>query len=73
MTVNGHERTLLEPRWRLGSWIRGFDSHGVYAWLGAIYENARVISEEHDVAGRILKVRGLPSAIARLKRALADS
>jgi GTP-binding protein HflX len=57
----------------LGSWIRGFDSHGVYAWLGEIYENARVISEEHDVAGRILKVRGLPSAIARLKRALADS
>jgi GTP-binding protein HflX len=57
----------------LGSWIRGFDSHGVYAWLGEIYENARVISEEHDVADRILKVRGLPSAIARLKRALADS
>jgi hypothetical protein len=36
-------------------------------------ENVRLISEEHDVAGRILKVRGLSSAIARLKRALADS
>jgi GTPase len=38
--------------------------------LGEIYENARVLSEEHDVTGRILKVRGLPGAIARLRRAL---
>jgi len=41
--------------------------------LGEIYENARVLSEEFDVAGRILKVRGLPGAIARLRSALASS
>jgi GTPase len=41
--------------------------------LGEIYDNARVLSEEHDVTGRILKVRGLPGAIARLRTALADA
>ncbi|HEX2825969.1 MAG TPA: GTPase HflX [Burkholderiales bacterium] len=41
--------------------------------LGEIYENARVLSEEYDADGRILKVRGLPGAIARLQRALATS
>lgn len=41
--------------------------------LGEIYENARVLSEEQDTAGRILKVRGLPGAIGRLRRALAAS
>jgi GTP-binding protein HflX len=39
--------------------------------LGEIYENARVLSEEYDASGRILKVRGLPGAIERLRRALA--
>jgi len=38
--------------------------------LGEIYDNARVLSEEYDAGGRILKVRGLPGAIARLRRAL---
>ncbi|MDB5866251.1 MAG: GTP-binding protein HflX [Betaproteobacteria bacterium] len=41
--------------------------------LGEVYENARVLSEEYDATGRILKVRGLPGAIARLRSALADS
>ena len=40
--------------------------------LGEIYENARVLSEDYDASGRILKVRGLPGAIARLRRALAS-
>ena len=39
--------------------------------LGEIYENTRVLSEEFDEAGRVLRVRGLPGAIARLQRALA--
>ena len=38
--------------------------------LGEIYDNARVLSEEYDADGRKLKVRGLPGAIARLRRAL---
>jgi GTPase len=37
--------------------------------LGEIYENARVVGEEYDEAGTRLTVRGLPAAIARLKRA----
>jgi GTPase len=41
--------------------------------LNDVYENARVLSEEYDTAGRIIKVRGLPGAIARLRRALAAS
>jgi len=40
--------------------------------LGEIYENARVLSERHDAAGRVLKVRGLPAAIARLRAALGS-
>jgi GTPase len=39
------------------------------ALLGDIYENARVVSEEYDDSGTRLTVRGLPAAIARLKRA----
>ncbi|WP_233140355.1 GTPase HflX [Acetobacter sp. DsW_063] len=39
--------------------------------IGEIYESARVLSEEHDEIGRVLTVRGLPGAIARLKRGLA--
>ena len=41
--------------------------------LGEVYDNARVLSEEYDANGRILKVRGLPGAIARLRRALDGS
>ncbi len=41
--------------------------------LGDVYENARVLSEEYDATGRIMKVRGLPGAIARLRRTLATS
>ena len=37
--------------------------------LGEIYENARVVGEEYDQAGTRLTVRGLPAAIAKLKRA----
>jgi GTPase len=36
--------------------------------LGDVYENARVVSEEYDETGTRLTVRGLPAAIARLKR-----
>ncbi|MFT9445480.1 MAG: GTPase HflX [Gluconobacter japonicus] len=39
--------------------------------IGEIYESARVLSEDHDETGRILTVRGLPGALARLKRSLA--
>jgi GTP-binding protein HflX len=41
--------------------------------LSDIYENARVLSENYDTTGRILMVRGLPGAIARLRRNLAVS
>ncbi|MBB2205682.1 GTPase HflX [Gluconacetobacter takamatsuzukensis] len=39
--------------------------------IGEIYESARVLSEEHDETGRVLKVRALPGAMARLRRSLA--
>src|ERR1700730_1636101 len=39
--------------------------------LGDVYENTRVLSEDYDTTGRIMKVRGLPGAIARLRRTLA--
>ena len=39
--------------------------------IGEVYESARVLSEEYDEAGRVLKVRGLPGAITRLRRSLA--
>jgi len=41
--------------------------------LSNVYENARVLSEDYDSTGRILKVRGLPGAIARLRTTLAAS
>ena len=40
--------------------------------LGDVYDNARVLSEDYDTTGRILQVRGLPGAIARLRRTLAS-
>lgn len=39
--------------------------------IGEVYESTRVLSEEYDEAGRVLKVRGLPGAITRLRRSLA--
>jgi GTP-binding protein HflX len=39
--------------------------------IGEVYESARVLSEAHTETGRVLKVRGLPGAIARLRRSLA--
>jgi GTP-binding protein HflX len=39
--------------------------------IGEVYESARVLSEEHNETGRVLKVRGLPGAITRLRRSLA--
>jgi GTP-binding protein HflX len=41
--------------------------------LSDIYENTRVLSEDYDTTGRTITVRGLPGAIARLKRTLAVS
>ncbi|MBB5693842.1 GTPase HflX [Muricoccus pecuniae] len=41
--------------------------------IGEVYESARVLSEEYDENGRVLKVRGLPGAITRLRRSLAAS
>jgi GTP-binding protein HflX len=38
------------------------------ALIGEVYEHARVLAEEYDEAGTHLKLRGLPGAIARLKR-----
>jgi GTP-binding protein HflX len=38
-----------------------------------VYEHARVLSEDYDTTGRIMKGRGLPGAIARLRRTLATS
>jgi GTPase len=43
------------------------------ALLSDIFENTRVLSEDYDTTGRIMNVRGLPGAIARLRTTLADS
>ncbi len=39
--------------------------------ISEVYESTRVLSEEYNEQGRVLKVRGLPGAIARLQRSLA--
>ena len=41
--------------------------------LSEVHENARVLSEDYDANGRIMRVRGLPGVIARLRRSLATS
>jgi len=41
------------------------------ALIGEIYESARVLSEEHNETGRVLKIRALPAAMTRLRRSLA--
>jgi GTP-binding protein HflX len=38
------------------------------ALLGDVYESARVVAEDYDESGTRLRVRGLPAAIARLRR-----
>ncbi len=40
--------------------------------LSDVYENARVLSEDYNELGRIMQVRGLPGAIARLRRSLTS-
>jgi GTP-binding protein HflX len=40
--------------------------------LREVYENARVLSEDYDEEGTRLRVRALPSAIARLRSAFAS-
>jgi GTP-binding protein HflX len=40
--------------------------------LREVYENARVLSEDYDETGARLRVRALPSAIARLRSAFAS-
>jgi GTPase len=42
-------------------------------FLNDVYENARVLSEDYDSTGRIMTIRGLPGAVARLRRTLAAS
>jgi GTP-binding protein HflX len=41
--------------------------------LSQVYENVRVLSEDYDAIGRIIRLRGLPGEIARLRRAIAVS
>lgn len=41
------------------------------ALVAQVYENARVVSEEFDEAGRKLLVRALPAAVAKLTRLVA--
>jgi GTPase len=41
--------------------------------LSDVYENVRVLSEDYNTVGRIINLRGLPSAIARLRRTMAAS
>jgi GTPase len=47
--------------------------HAKQGLLRDVYENARVLSEDYDATGRIMTVRGLPGAIARLRRLSAGS
>ena len=39
--------------------------------LSDVYEHTYVLSEDYDATGRIMRVRGLPDAITRLRRTLA--
>ena len=38
--------------------------------IGEVYDSARVLSETYDETGRVLTIRGLPGAIARLRRSV---
>ena len=39
--------------------------------LGDVYATTRVLSEDYGSDGRIMKVRGLPGALARLRKSIA--
>jgi GTP-binding protein HflX len=39
--------------------------------VGEVYDSARVLSEDYNETGRVLRIRGLPGAIAQLRRSLA--
>jgi GTP-binding protein HflX len=39
--------------------------------LSDVYEHTRVLSEDYNATGRIMRVRGLPDAITRLRRTIA--
>jgi GTPase len=41
--------------------------------LGAVYETTRVLSESYDATGRVIKLRGLPGTITRLRKTIATS
>ena len=41
------------------------------ALLSDVYEHTTVLSEDYDAIGRIMRVRGLPDAITRLRKILA--
>ena len=41
--------------------------------LGDVYETTRVLSESYDATGRVIKVRGLPGTITRLRKTIATS
>jgi GTPase len=38
--------------------------------LSEVYDNVRVLSEDYNAIGRIIRLRGLPGEIARLRRAI---
>jgi GTPase len=38
--------------------------------LSEVYDNVRVLSEDYNAVGRIIRLRGLPGEIARLRRAI---
>ena len=40
--------------------------------IGEVYESTRVLSEEYDETGRVLRVRGLPGAITRLRNKVRE-
>jgi GTP-binding protein HflX len=48
-------------------------SYAKQGLLSDVHELAHVLSEDYDATGRIIKVRGLPDAITRLRRILAAS
>ena len=40
-------------------------------FVGDVYESVRIVFEDDDASGQIFKVRGLPGAIACLRRTVA--
>jgi len=65
MIIAFFEATMVEERLVL--------PYAKQALLSDIFENTRVLSEDYDTTGRIMNVRGLPGAIARLRTTLAAS